>query len=148
MPLKRPDVDLPDHAVAHGATFDAHSKHLLYLVTCYASTAAILEDVVRAEPAAGPPLCWPHHFDIATLLTLGGGKMIGIGFAPGDDGIRESYWYVNLFPYPHPSLLAPLRNGSWHTEGWTGAVLPASAGPQRATEFIREATERCRALLS
>src|SRR5204863_8996466 len=100
------------------------------------------------DPAAGAVLCWPHHFDLATLLTLGSGKSIGVGFAPGDDGIRESYWYVNLFPYPDPSCLEPLQDGRWHTGGWTGAVLPYSAGPERAAAFIREAVARCRALLS
>ena len=59
-----------------------------------------------------------------------------------------SYWYVNLFPYPDPSCLEPLQDGRWHTGGWTGAVLPYSAGPERAAAFIREAVARCRALLS
>ncbi len=146
--LKRPDVDLPDHPVVHGARFDADQEHLDMLADCYASTAAILGDLVRGDAAAGPVLCWPHHFDLATLFDLGGGKTIGVGFAPGDDGIRESYWYVNLWPYPDPARLAPLHDGRWHTEGWTGAVLPSSAGPERARAFIAEAVARCRALLA
>lgn len=95
-----------------------------------------------------PVRCWPHHFDIATLHMLGDGKTIGIGLSPGDDSIRDPYWYVNLWPYPHPSRLQPLQFGMWFTEGWTGAEMPASKGPACAEAFVREATEHCRILLS
>jgi len=146
--LKRPDVDLPDHPVAHGARFDADQEHLDMLADCYASTERILGEVVQTNAEASPLLCWPHHFDLATLLILGGGKTIGAGFAPGDDEIRDSYWYVNLWPYPDPAQLAPLSDGRWHTAGWTGAVLPSSAGPERARAFICEVIGRCRGLLA
>ena len=141
--LKRPDVDLPEHAVQRGATFDPDANDLETLAGDYADAASILEKVKD-----GPVLCWPHHFDIATLHTLGGDKTIGIGLAPGDDAIREPYWYVNLWPYPEPWRLPPLRAGEWHTEEWTGAVLPAAQGVERAAAFVAEALARCRALLS
>ena len=141
--LNRPNVGLPDHPVAHGARFDAGADDLAALAGYYAHAAMLLESVKDS-----PVRCWPHHFDIATLHILGEGKTIGIGLSPGDDGIREPYWYVNLFPYPHPSRLQPLRFGMWYTEGWTGAVLPAAKGPQYAEFFVREATEHCRALLA
>jgi hypothetical protein len=141
--LKRPDVDLPAHPVQHGARFDTDPAKLEILAGYYAGAASILEKIKD-----GPVLCWPHHFDIATLHALGGGKTIGVGFAPGDDAIREPYWYVNVWPYPDPSRLAPLRLGAWHTEGWTGAVLPAAEGPLRAAAFVADAFARCRALLA
>ena len=78
--LNRPNVDLPDHAVAHGAKFDADPQHLAVLAGYYAHAAMLLEAV-----KASPVRCWPHHFDIATLHMLGGGKTIGIGLSPGDE---------------------------------------------------------------
>ena len=140
--LNRPNVELPDHAVARGATFDADARDLETLAGYYAHAAMLLESVKDS-----PVRCWPHHFDIATLHMLGGGKTIGIGLSPGDDSIPEPYWYVNLWPYPHPSRLQPLRFGMWYTMGWTGAVMEAAKGPQYAELFVREATEHCRVLL-
>src|SRR5262245_39732621 len=131
--LNRPSIDLPDHAVAHGAKFDPDARHLETLAGYYASAAPILEQF-KGEPV----LCWPHHFDMATVHNVGGGRTRGIGLAPGDEWIDEPYWYVNFSPSPDPSQLAPLEIGRWHTEGWTGAVLPAAAGPQQAAAFIRQ----------
>ncbi len=139
--LNRPNVDLPDHPVAHRAKFDADPRDLATLAGYYAEAAPILERCKGSEVR-----CWPHHFDIATLHDLGGGKSIGIGLAPGDEGIREPYWYVNLWPYPEPSRLPALRFGEWHTAGWTGAVKPAASGAAEA--FVREALQHCRALLA
>jgi hypothetical protein len=87
--LNRSNVDLPDHAVAHGAAFDPDPRDLATLSGCYAEAASLLESVKGSDVR-----CWPHHFDIATLHDLGGGKSIGIGLAPGDQ---------NLWPYPDPS---------------------------------------------
>ena len=139
--LKRPNVDLPDHAVARGARFDPDPHHLRILAGYYEDAVPILEGLHGT-----PVLCWPHHFDIATMLLLGDDKSIGVGLAPGDEDIREPYWYVNLWPVPDPSRLTPpLQFGSWHTAGWTGAAMPAASGSAEA--FVEEATERCRELL-
>jgi hypothetical protein len=118
-PLKRPDVDLPDHPVAHGAKFDADATHLAELARLYDEAAAILGGI------GTPVRCWPHHFDIATLLTYSD-HTIGIGFSPGDAGSPEPYYYVTRWPYPDPARLGALKNGRWNTTGWTGAVFPAS----------------------
>jgi hypothetical protein len=141
--LNRPNVELPDHPVAHGAKFNPDPDDLATLAGYYAQAATILEAVKDT-----PVRCWPHHFDIATLHVLGAEKTIGIGLSPGDAGIREPYWYVNLWPYPHPSRLQPLRLGMWYTTGWTGAVMPAAHGAMTAEQFVREATEHCRLLLA
>src|SRR5689334_12576893 len=65
--LNRPNVDLPDHAVAHGARFDADGSDLATLAGYYAHAGTLLETVKDS-----PVRCWPHHFDIATLHMLGG----------------------------------------------------------------------------
>ncbi|HEX6642800.1 MAG TPA: hypothetical protein VF215_16910 [Thermoanaerobaculia bacterium] len=124
--LKRPDVELPDHMVARGGRFDADPAHLAELSRYYSDAALVLEDVVRAEPNASPVRCWPHHFDIATLIALGEGRTIGIGLSPGDAVFPEPYYYVTPWPYPDVASLGALKFGRWNTLGWTGAVLLAT----------------------
>jgi hypothetical protein len=95
---------------------------------------------------------WPHHFDLASLVTLSGSgehaTTIGLGFSPGDAGIDEPYFYVTPWPAPEAATLPALTIGRWNTEGWTGAVLRASQiigapdGTLRAemlTTFLAEA---------
>ena len=157
MALKRPDVDLPDHPVSRGAPFDAAEHHFVELARYYNNAACVLADIARAESQAGPVRCWPHHFDIATLILLSGhgeeARTIGIGFSPGDGGSAEPYYYVTPWPYPDASRLGELAVGRWNTAGWTGAVLEASnfANVERQEEtvraFILSATARCREIL-
>ena len=129
--LRHPDVDLPDHAVARGATFDANEEHLAELARYYHDSALVLADVVRSDSRACAVRCWPHHFDIATLITLSGhgedARTIGVGLSPGDEGSSEPYYYVTPWPAPDPAHLGKLALGHWNTSGWIGAMLPASA---------------------
>jgi len=83
--------------------------------------------------------CWPHHFDIATLLEFdGGARTIGAGLSPGDASCGEPYWYVSDSPLETP----PLSGGAeWVREGWSGAMLRASSGGD-ALMFFREAIRR------
>ena len=94
----------------------------------YDGAAAVLEAVRRDVAGAGPVLCWPHHFDIATLITRPAGTAlttIGVGMSPGDGSYAEPYYYVG--PYPSPtSTPSPLAVGHWHTIGWWGGVLLGS----------------------
>jgi hypothetical protein len=156
MSLKRSDVDLPDHPVSHGATFNANEEHLAELARYYNNAADVLTDVARSDSRASAVRCWPHHFDIATLLTFPGAddpRTIGIGFSPGDAGSHEPYYYVTPWPYPDPSKLGRLNIGRWNTTGWTGAVLPASSvaaannAEQLVRAFIADATTRSREAL-
>ena len=71
-----------------------------------------------------------------------------------DDSYAEPYWYVGPYPYPPVIDLPPLAGGGhWHTEGWVGAVLPASdyigATDQRpeVSAFTDSAVAACRRLL-
>jgi hypothetical protein len=147
--LKRPDVDLPDHAVARGARFDADAGHLAELARYCGNASHVLGEIARSNPKAGPVRCWPHHFDIATLITLSDhgedAHTIGVGLSPGDGGSPEPYYYVTPWPYPDASRLGELSAGRWNTVGWTGAVLSASrfAEAEQQEElvhtFLREA---------
>ncbi len=52
---------------------------------------------------------------------------ISFGMSPGDGSIPEPYFYITPWPLPAGSDLPPLDSaGSWHTEGFTGALLHAS----------------------
>lgn len=140
--LKRPEVDLPDHPVAHGAKFDANPIDLAELAQHYAVAASLCEEVRASEPRAGAVRCWPHHFDLATLIALGGERTIGVGFSPGDNWYDEPYYYVTPWPYPSdPSALPMLSCGQWHTKGWVGAVLKPGRPDQQllVRAFIGEA---------
>lgn len=98
----------------------------------FAGPAEALEEfaakLAGMRPGPGPLLCWPHHFDIATLVRLdaGGGesaRSVGVGMSPGDEFYAQPYVYVN--PWPRfegrlPDLPLP---GHWYTDGFLGAVI-------------------------
>jgi hypothetical protein len=97
----------------------------------FGNAALVLEGVIQAHPGASPVRCWPHHFDIAVLIKLDDGagedaRTVGVGMTPGDDAYAEPYLYVTPWPYPDATATLPaLTAGTWHREGWTGAVLTA-----------------------
>ncbi len=131
--LSYPPDDFPDHAVARGASFDATEKEgRKQLADFYNLTYLLLQSLVTTTESASPIRIWPHHFDIATLISLPGKKngeqmSIGIGMSPGDRSYNEPYWYVSPYPYPTTRNLPRLEgNGFWHTEHWFGGVLKAS----------------------
>jgi hypothetical protein len=133
--LVHPGFEIPPHAVGDGARFRAEpASALSELGRWYANADAFLRELAARTEGAGPVLCWPHHFDIATLVTLEPGsdaettRTIGIGLSPGDESYAEPYWYVNPWPVPEtPNLPALPCGGHWHTEGWVGAVLTGTA---------------------
>ena len=129
---------IPTHPVAEGARFawHAHQRAFEELGGWYALAYELLEEV-REKNNGSSVRCWPHHFDIATLIDLGEGRSVGAGLSPGDESSPEPYFYVNVWPYPAPDRLPALQHGRWNTQGWTGAVF---AGRDGAREFLEEAT--------
>ena len=74
--------------------------------------------------------CWPHHFDMAFLISLDKDqevdRSIGMGFSPGDQVIPEPYFYVNCWPYPElagQELPEISTGGKWNLDGWIGTTL-------------------------
>lgn len=127
--------EIPDHAIAHGRNFEIKEpEYFAILSDIYANAAYVLSAVQQSITGSSPVLCWPHHFDIAMLITLDPEKdaeqarSIGVGMSPGDATYAEPYFYITPWPYPEKSVELPDLNGSgfWHTEGWVGAVLPLS----------------------
>jgi len=121
-PVKLP-YDMPPSSLGRPA---AEAPRLAALAGWFAAGAQILEELRakhrRFKP--GPVRCWPHHFDIAIVVGLGGGaKSIGIGLSPGDDYYAQPYFYLSPYPKPGTQDLPPLPpGGRWHTEEFFGAV--------------------------
>lgn len=137
--LRRPEHELPSHPVGTGAAFT--TKGDASLASRFALAAEVLGAIATRETNASAVRCWPHHFDIATLISLGSERTIGVGLSPGDASYAEPYWYVTPWPYPKGDLPA-LAHGTWHREGWTGAVLLARAGSPQP--FLDDAIAACR----
>lgn len=84
-----------------------------------------------------PVQLWPHHFDLAMLWLSGrlipgqdpqdeenADEQMNFGFALGDESIPEPYFYITAYPLPDGLLDTPLPDDvTWHTEGFTGALL-------------------------
>ncbi len=102
----------------------------------FAAGAELLEELRRKlqhlKPGPTPVRCWPHHFDIATVVELEDAKAesarsIGIGVSPGDDYYAQPYLYLSPYPRSNTDNLPPLPpGGRWHTKGFFGAVATAT----------------------
>jgi len=91
---------------------------------------------IREETS--PIHIWPHHFDLAMMWLPGekipgkdisneevSDKQMNFGFTLGDAGIPEPYFYITANPLPEAFPLLELpRGATWHTEGFSGIVLP------------------------
>ncbi len=107
--------------------------HLAALAAWFAAGAELLEALrkkhKRFKPGPGPIRCWPHHFDIATVIELEDPKKknarsIGIGLSPGDDYYAQPYFYLSPYPRPDTESLPELpAGGRWHTREFFGAVV-------------------------
>ena len=58
-------------------------------------------------------------------------------------GYSEWYGYVSPWPWPDAGTLPGLDGGGfWHTDGWTGAVIPgadvAAAEPGQRAELVEQ----------
>ena len=122
--------EIPTHPVAKGAAFDSRGADSFdELAKWFANAFAILRNLARSTPMSSDVRCWPHHFDVGMLIDATGNRSIGVGLELGDDHYDEPYFYVNMTPQPGVDRVAELRldgEGSWHTNGWIGAVLPGS----------------------
>ncbi len=125
-------VGLTDASVGRDAPFgsagDAHAE----LGRWFGNADRLLRHFADREPGASPVRGWPHHFDLATLITFDSevqpeeARSVGLGLSPGDGSFGEPYLYALPWPAPEPDALPPLEGGTWVTEGWVGAVLVGS----------------------
>lgn len=151
----KPPYEIADHAVAHGAAYDAASLAgaisdlAAWFANADQSLRRIRDQMIARGLVPSALRTWPHHFDMATLTLLESGDAehacsINIGFSPGDEHYEEPYFYVSPHPYPDAQRLTRLSLGHWHTSGFTAAILPASQvtpvpDPQRTSEAFLDA---------
>jgi hypothetical protein len=156
---KRPPYKIPPHKIANGSPFsvggidDIMRELAAWFSNANRSVGRIAEEMRKNKFQVSSVRCWPHHFDLAALITVAdakgtveSGRSVGVGLSPGDEHYNEPYFYVTPWPYPSPSQLPPLPEiGRWHTQGFTAAVVPAhrilaTSGRQTETEqFLAEA---------
>ncbi|HEX3125959.1 MAG TPA: hypothetical protein VH394_01390 [Thermoanaerobaculia bacterium] len=165
-PLERPldqPGEMPSHAVGSGSPISAHDREAFEELAAWLDAAhQLLSGVAARHSGASAVRLWPHHFDIATLISLDPegepetARSIGAGLALGDSFKGEPYIYITPWPYPSKDrTLPPPDGGTWNTEGWTGAYLEASRlldGPAgeraaRARRFVDSAVAACLRLL-
>jgi hypothetical protein len=157
--------EIPAHLVGTGRAFDAADlAPFRELASGYANAARLFGRLAAATPGASDVRLWPHHFDLATLITVreaaggAGATTIGVGHSPGDEWYDEPYCYVS--PYPAPAVETPPAlptGGHWHRTKWFGAVLTstdlvaaggAAAQAARASAFVDGAVAAARGLLA
>lgn len=123
--------DLPDHPTGGKPHQLAMlGRELGELARWFGGSADVLEEFAAklTGPRASPVTCWPHHFDIATLVSLEEGhaanaRTIGVGVSPGDQYYAQPYVYVSPWPrFDGEKLPDAPPPGHWHTEGFFGAV--------------------------
>ncbi|MGA9594803.1 MAG: DUF5996 family protein [Acidimicrobiia bacterium] len=113
-----PRVYEPEAASAYFDTFTA-------VATVFERHRATLGDRVS------PVQLWPHGFDLSfewfgTRTIEHDREMLpaqlNLGFYPG--GV-EPYFYSNPWPFDDALATTALPDGArWHTEGWSGALMP------------------------
>jgi hypothetical protein len=142
----------------YSSSLEVDKRALKQYTRLYRNTHGILSDLVNKWDKAFDIRCWPHHFDLATLIPVETDaegeivKSIGVGLSPGDDGIHEPYLYVNVWPEVDTAALKEhsLPAGHWNAEGWSGAVLTytelvnSSDQKESFTQFIDIAIQAIR----
>lgn len=115
--------------------FDAQAARD-YADALYAIFTGVARFRARLDGSQSPVVVWPEHFDLSFLWFAAEPDEhhphLNFGFAPYSAGIDYPYLYAYAYPYPAqydpPALPAGAR---WHTEGWTGVVLPYDEIAQR-----------------
>ena len=118
--------ELPDYTDRWSTAFDTSDEEAFNLFSsAYSNANSKINDIAQEDNRAGKVLTWPHHFDMAILITPGDGKSIGVGMSPGDTSYPAPHYYVNVWPYPSDEQIGtrPLTFGTWHTKDWKGMVL-------------------------
>ncbi len=153
--------EMPGSSLANGSAYDisAMANGISFLETLYSNAAQLLKAVKDADDRALPIRCWPHHFDIATLIaveeqTSENSRSIGVGMSPGDDNYPTPYLYITPWPYPDAQKLTALpAPGHWHTDGWIGAILKiqdltsTNDANNAVSSFVSAALSQANALL-
>ncbi|HEU5337788.1 MAG TPA: DUF5996 family protein [Sulfuricaulis sp.] len=136
----KPDFDSSKLGDATPAYYDrAAVERFWRSLQCIDATLKRFQEKLGKKTS--PVQLWPHHFDLA-INWFSGRRVSGVdpadeevseeqmnfGFSTGDDGIPDPYFYITAYPSPPELTKTQLpAHALWHTEGWTGAVLPYQA---------------------
>jgi hypothetical protein len=125
--------DMPSHPIASGVKYSIANlvAALRDLSVWYANANSVLghvrQQLVTRGHDAPEVRCWPHHFDLDSLISLGGDQTTGMGFAPGDEYYDEPYFYVSIYPEPKGMTLPEMPPiGHTHTHEFLAAIALAS----------------------
>jgi hypothetical protein len=152
-------AEIEDHPLASGGRFGARpTAAAAELGRWLRNGTRFVAAVAAGDSGASPVRLWPHHLDVATLISLdppgtAEPRSIGFGLSPGDRSYAEPYFYTSPWPVSADAALDPLAGGGhWHREGFVSAILPASAlgagaGVQVAT-YLESALAACRKFLA
>jgi hypothetical protein len=158
-----PAPDLPPHPVAQGAPFAPSPASSAELARLLAAADALLGRFSDGAPVR----CWPHHFDLATLLVAARYRngepsaTIGLGLAVPDAIEGSGYWYVSPWSASgsaRPIAWPPLAYGRWLPRDGTlpiaaltlaevAAIPDAAARREVLTGFLSGAIAACRSAL-
>lgn len=123
---------MPFNAVAIGARYSIEElgEPLNAIATWFANGASMLSTIrdglLQSKLKAPEVRCWPHHFDMDSLIRLGGDRAVGAGFCPGDEFCDEPYFYISIYPEPYiPALPLLPPVGHWHSYKFIAALAPA-----------------------
>ena len=123
---------LPDHALALGGRYsldelgDAFKTLGGWASNANTALTAVQHRLASKKLKAPVVRCWPHHFDFDTLVDLGRGRTMGIGYCPGDEFCDEPYFYTSMWPEPSiPKLPLLPAMAHWHTYKFLAALAPA-----------------------
>jgi len=149
--------EIPQFAIGSGGRYAVDGQTLGELAGWYANANSVLDkgrqDLIGRNLHAPPVRCWPHHFDLDTLIYFDTKdpddvRTMGVGLSPGDEYYDEPYFYASLYPAPDAASLPPQPAvGHWHTHDFTAAIVTASrllAVQDQAAEaamFLKSATD-------
>lgn len=128
LPYKLPESEIGStepYAAAENAL--GLREHILWFSNCNAALVSAIDKHVPRQLNAPPVRCWPHHFDLDSLVTIKPGHTTGVGYEPGDHYYDEPYFYVSLNPQRDLATLpAPPAIAHWHGHKFTAAIATAS----------------------
>ena len=136
----QPDIDQEPFASEEAGAYDKTAV-ATYWQALSQIDAALKEFRHGFRGESSPVQLWPHHFDLAVVWFSGrlipdqdpddpewSDEQMNFGFSTGDGSIPEPYFYVTAYPTHDGWTDTELPGGAyWHTEGFTGAILPYAA---------------------
>jgi hypothetical protein len=131
------DLSSPENQISGSEPFDIDQRLSQdYGQALYRIFTGVARFRAHLNGPQTPVVVWPGHFDLsflwfATERAEESAPHMNFGFAPYGGGIDDPYLYAYAYPMPPaqgnttlPDVPAPAY---WHTQGWTGVVLPYSS---------------------